>query len=92
MAIFECVHFERTLVLTFNNNPFPKRHAPRGCHSHTSSVAAEFGFGKSSTAVTQLKVYPWRFTVPDLTICNVYFMIQYGLKLNKECIVELYYR
>lgn len=60
MAVCACVHFERALVLAFNNNPVPKRQTLRDCHSYTRSVAAEFGFGTSSTAVTRLEVYLWR--------------------------------
>ncbi len=60
MAVCACVHFERTLVLAFNNNPVPERRTLRGCHSYTRSVAAEFVFGTRSAAVTRLKVYPWR--------------------------------
>lgn len=60
MAVRACVHFERTLVLAFNNNPVPKRQILRGCHSYSSTVAAEFVFGTSSPAVMGLKVSPWR--------------------------------
>lgn len=57
----------------------------------TSSAAAEFGFGKSSTALNSLpKVYQWRSAVQDLPVCNVNFIVKNGLTLNKKCIMELH--
>lgn len=54
------VHFERTLVFAYNNNPVPKRQTLRAATVTPAVLQQSFGFGTSSTAVMRLKVYPWR--------------------------------
>ncbi len=60
ICAYACVNFESAPVLAYNNNTVPKRQTLRGCYCYTGSAAAEFSFGTSSTAVTRLKVFPWR--------------------------------